>query len=236
MVRQSASMSRQSRRTLRRAVQLEADVMSDLWDGAVQLALTNLSPQGAWLDSELPLSVGDKLQLAFTPPGWRDLPLVHTRARVARVSLCRRRQDGDRAGMGLCFDELSPVTRCCLQAALRGLPPPLPARNRSTTIRASVADESTAIRLDDGISYQFLAEAPLLSAARPAEQPRFTARRPRYAVACETTTAITRWLEATHTGANDAGLAITLSGFGSPMTAILDGFAQRAQLLRAAEY
>jgi hypothetical protein len=202
----AVTRARRRRRSLRRAVQLEVEVMSDLWEGAVPLSVTNLSLHGLWLESELALSVGDELQVAFEPPQWTGLPKLETSATVARVSLLRRRRDPGHAGMGLCFGDLSPATLRCLDYALRGLPPPLtahPARGR-----AHFDDSGAVIRLDDGVCYLFCAEAPLLSAGRP--------------IATQSSPAIAETLPTKR---------IALSCERSPMTAI---FKQRAHTLLSA--
>jgi PilZ domain-containing protein len=153
------------RRSLRRAVQLEADVWSELWEGAVALQLSDLSLHGAWLDSELALSVGDSVQLCFTPPRWMGLPRLEASARVVRVSLLRRRRDlGQRAGMGLCFTDLSDVSLRCLDYALRGLPPRLPAPVRE---RAAARFDAFGPFLElDGVSLCISAESTLLTGGR----------------------------------------------------------------------
>jgi hypothetical protein len=213
-----------SRRSLRRAVQLEADVMSELWDGAVPLPLSNLSQHGAWLDSELALHVGDELSLTFTPPRWQNLglPKLRAHATVARVSLRRRRGDAASAGMGLCFTGLSPVTACCLDSVLRGLPPPLPAAQPSAGTLSRDAEDPARLCLDDGSCFVWLAEAPLLSAQRVAPSscvstpPRAAA--PRRAVASESASIASLLLAAS--ARLCANQAATPSVVGSPMTAI----------------
>ena len=179
---QNASLmtgARSRRTSLRRAVQLEIDVMSDLWHGTVPLLATNLSVQGAWLESELALAVGDELRLAFEPPHWSGLPRVQTRATVARVSLLRRRRDAGRAGMGLRFSGLSVSTLRCLDYALRGLPPPLPSLSRPfVPDYGHFADDPAVMQLDDGVSYVLCAEAPLLSAGRPVARAAAVVARP----------------------------------------------------------
>jgi hypothetical protein len=171
--------ARSRRHSLRRAVELEIDVMSDLWHGAVPLLATNLSVHGAWLESELALSVGDELRVAFEPPHWSGLPRLQTRATVARVSLLRRRRDAGRAGMGLRFSGLSTTTLRCLDYALRGLPPPLPSLSRPCAPEhGHFADDPAVIQLDDGVSYLLCAEAPLLSVGRPVARPAAVVARP----------------------------------------------------------
>jgi hypothetical protein len=182
----ASSRAHSRRRSLRRAVQLEVDVMCDLWHGAVPLVATNLSLHGAWLEADLALSLGDELRLAFDPPRWSGLPRLQTAATVTRVSLLRRRRDAGRPGMGLCFGELSATTRRCLDHALRGLPPPLPSvrdalddelrcdddpalvRLGDSTRYEPLGDDTSALlQLDDGACYWLCAEGPLLSSGRP---------------------------------------------------------------------
>jgi hypothetical protein len=212
---QPVSAARRNRRSLRRAVQLEADVMSDLWDGAVPLTVTNLSLHGAWLDSELSLDVGDELSLTFTPPYWQTLglPMLRARATVARVSLRRRRCDSASAGMGLRFTGLSAVAQRNLDEVLRGLPPPLPIPQRPHLVTNQSDDNPARIRMDDGSSYVLLAEAPLLSSGR--------LRSKKVSIGGSGAVSIAGFLfEAVPTGcANDASLP-SFPPSGSPMTAI----------------
>jgi hypothetical protein len=221
---QLVSAPRHNRRSLRRAVQLEAHVMSDLWDGAVALTLTNLSQHGAWLDSELSLDVGDELSLTFTPPHWQTLglPRLHARATVARVSLRRRRCDSASAGMGLRFTGLSRATARRLDAALRGVPPPLPISQRQHVVANPSDHDLAVIRMDDGTSYVLLAEAPLLSLGRPSAAWLQTHAQPRQAsIGSAPGVSIAGFLleAATTACANDAS-SPAFARTGSPMTAI----------------
>jgi hypothetical protein len=171
--------SRTRRRSLRRAVELEVDVVSELWDVAIALPLTDLSLDGAWLESELPLSVGDEIELCFAPPRWFGLPRLQVGARVVRVSLLRRQRDRGRAGMGVCFTDLSLASQRCLEHALRGLPPPLPELTRRPTT-SRFDRRGPLLELEDGTSYWLRAEAALLTGgrARPAA---VSGRRPGFA-------------------------------------------------------
>jgi hypothetical protein len=117
------------RRSLRRAVRVETDVVSDLWDGPVPLLATDLSLHGLWLESELPLEPGAELLVTLVPPRWQgDEPFVAL-AEVARVGLFRRQREARPSGMGLTFLDFERTHEQRLRAALRGLPPPLPKRN-----------------------------------------------------------------------------------------------------------
>jgi hypothetical protein len=159
------------RRALRRAVRFECQLQSDLWDGPVPFLVTDLSPFGMWLDSPLPLHPGERVVVAFRPPSWPDeAPALSTEARVARSGLRRRRADRPVAsGMGLRFGSLDDVTRAALADRLRGLPPPLPgaiAPPLRLTLPAPEISEC-ALELGDGLCFELLAEAPLLTAGRP---------------------------------------------------------------------
>jgi hypothetical protein len=89
--------------------------------------MTDLSSDGAWLATDLPVEVGEQLVLTFRPPRWpAGVRPVRLRAEVVRVSLPRRRGDLRAAGMGIRFLGLDPALRATLATTLRGLPPPLP--------------------------------------------------------------------------------------------------------------
>ena len=115
------------RTTVRRAVRLCCVVRSTLWDGVAPHLVTDLSIDGAWLATDLPLEAGERLLLTFRPPRWPagERPL-RLRAEVVRVELPRRRTDLRQAGMGVRVLDLDSGTRARLAGALRGLPPPLP--------------------------------------------------------------------------------------------------------------
>jgi hypothetical protein len=114
----------QRRRAVRRAVQVECDVLSEQWDEPVPLLATDLSPFGLWLETPFPLEVGEELVLSFTPPNLDD-ELV-AMAEVRRVALRRRRTDPPVSGMGIAFTDVEAVAASGIEQALEGLPPPLP--------------------------------------------------------------------------------------------------------------
>lgn len=120
----------ENRRSLRRAVDLECALQSDLWDGLISLTASNLSNEGVWLDTPYALELGEELVLSFVPPGARRGEQVWAVAEVARVGMWRRRLDPWPAGMGLVFHYLSDVDRRFLARSLVGRPPPLPGRLR----------------------------------------------------------------------------------------------------------
>lgn len=114
------------RRSLRRAVRVEVEVSSELWDGTVPLVATDLSLHGLWLESDLPLQAGSELWISLLPPHWPCSTPFQARARVERAGMLRRGTDRGRAGMGVSFLALNADQVAHLTRALHGLPPPLP--------------------------------------------------------------------------------------------------------------
>ena len=124
MDRAKLAMEPHRRRSLRRTMRVETEVTSDVWDGSVQLLATDLSLHGMWLESDLPLDLGSEVSVSLRLPRMAVTRPFEARARVAHVRLSRRRSDaGRRAGMGLCFVDVSADQRERLAHALIALPP-----------------------------------------------------------------------------------------------------------------
>jgi hypothetical protein len=153
---------RRRRRSLRRTVQLDTEVTSDLWDGAITFRATDISLHGIWLEADFPLGIGSELALSFILPDCPSHSPLHVRGRVVRVSLLRRRTDSGHAGMGVCFHELRPDQIQRLTRALHGMPPPIPRRQAPLERIARVASFST----EDGRAYTLLSEGDLMTADR----------------------------------------------------------------------
>ncbi len=117
--------ARSRRRSLRRAVAVSCTVQSSYWDGTVALPASDLSDEGVWIDTALPLDPGAELVLSFRAPGY-PCAEVWALAEVARVGLWRRTYDPWPPGMGLLFTYVSASDRALLSHALRGRPPRLP--------------------------------------------------------------------------------------------------------------
>lgn len=174
------------RRAVRRAVHVECAVRSPLWDGSANYVATDLSPQGLWLSSDLALERGAPLQLSFRPPHWPDWASPVTAVgEVVRASVPRRRTDRGPAGMGVCFKVIDPGQAQHMAMLLQGLPPPL---RRPTAIVIEAVDPDSVVLLDDADELELLdfearlsAEAPLLTAGRPAPRPLSAALRARAA-------------------------------------------------------
>jgi hypothetical protein len=161
------------RSVVRRSVQIGCSVRSELWDGPAPFLATDLSQDGLRLCSPLALPEGQDVVVTFTPPRWPDEngPL-NVVARVQHVALPRRKSDPlvgmpGEAGMGLSFLHIDPTQRVLLGLVLRGLPPPLPA-TRSNDEAALALDELETMLSFDGLQITLEAEAPLLTATRPA--------------------------------------------------------------------
>jgi hypothetical protein len=106
----------------RRAVSFDCEIENDQWDGSVCLEAKDLSLRGVWVETLLPIEVGEKVMVSFVPPGWpRRLPLV-TSAVVAHVEMPRRKTDFCAAGMDLAFTSLGDQERDLLEEVLRRLP------------------------------------------------------------------------------------------------------------------
>ncbi|MFW6050195.1 MAG: PilZ domain-containing protein [Myxococcota bacterium] len=112
----------EQRRRLRRAVSLPCRILADDWDEPVEYDVRDLSPDGMFVETSLPLEPGTEMYVALSPPGAE----VVVRAVVRRAELRRRRSEGRAAGMGIAFLGLPEDDTEALARALRGTPPPLP--------------------------------------------------------------------------------------------------------------
>jgi hypothetical protein len=114
-----------NRRALRRAVQLPCELVSRYVDQPLLYWATDLTPFGAWLETPIPMELGEQVVLCFSPGIWwaaRELMLF---AEVTRVATHR---DVEERGMGLEFLDVTAHERRALDAWLRNRPPPLPKR------------------------------------------------------------------------------------------------------------
>lgn len=115
------------RRSVRRAVALEAEVIAAPWDAPRKHRVVDLSPEGMRLAAGTRLPADEPILVTFTPPGWWVLGELSLWARVARSE--PRRAD-DAATMGLEFLSLPEGLREQLARTLRFRPPPLPTGER----------------------------------------------------------------------------------------------------------
>jgi Tfp pilus assembly protein PilZ len=104
---------------VRRLVDLECEVYSDLWGQAISHRAVEVSENGLWIRTELLLEVGSEVTLTFYPPDW-DEPLC-VAGRVRRVELRSRPGDTNAVGMGIAFEALRNDERRRLTHSMRCL-------------------------------------------------------------------------------------------------------------------
>lgn len=121
------------RKELRRDVRMSCELVSEYWDESLPFNLVDLSPSGAFVESQLPLGTGDEVELRFSPP--RSKALYWLRGRVVRSSLGRRDAKHDVPGMGIEFFDLSNTDRSSLSRQLVGIPPRVPLRSKGGIVR-----------------------------------------------------------------------------------------------------
>ena len=110
---------REARRAVRRLVDLECAVYSELWGEAITHRVTDVSEEGLWIQTDLLLEIGTEVTLTFYPPDWEE-PL-YVAGRVQRVELQRRPGDGSAVGMGIEFEALRTDERRRLTHSMRCL-------------------------------------------------------------------------------------------------------------------
>ena len=110
---------REARRAVRRLVDLECAVYSELWGEAIAHRVTDVSEEGLWIQTDLLLEIGNEVTLTFYPPDWEE-PL-YVAGRVQRVELQRKPGDGRAVGMGIEFEALRTDERRRLTRSMRCL-------------------------------------------------------------------------------------------------------------------
>jgi hypothetical protein len=124
------------RRALRRAVPIECQVVRERDFRLVASRGVDLSPLGMLVLAHARVLTGEPVVVSFRLPGtgeWFD-----AEATVARVVHGRRPTDKRRRCFGLAFEAIEEHTRALLEEALRGVPPPIPARERRIDYAASI--------------------------------------------------------------------------------------------------
>jgi len=116
-------------------VELPCELISSYVDAPLLYWATDLSPFGIWLETPLPMQLGEQVVVCFEPPVWWTGREITVFAEVARVThgrqrAARRGEPQQLSGMGLEFLDLSTHERRALTAWLRGRPPPLPIRRQ----------------------------------------------------------------------------------------------------------
>jgi hypothetical protein len=125
----------QQRRALRRGVRVDCQVVRERDFALVGNRGLDLSPFGMLVRADESVLTGEPLIVAFRLPQsawWFD-----TEATVARVIHGRRPGDTGHC-LGIAFDSIDPAVQYFLHTALRGVPPPLPARERRIDYAATI--------------------------------------------------------------------------------------------------
>lgn len=124
------------RHAKRRHVDLECEAVRDTDFRRVGERLLDLSREGAFLRTYRELSLGEEVLLAFRAPRTRQW--IDARGIVVRkVRGVRTTDRGE--GVGLSFLPLEPMDDAILTAALRKVPPTLPARPRAVDYATTIA-------------------------------------------------------------------------------------------------
>jgi hypothetical protein len=119
-----AEPSHEARRTARRAVGLQCELITNRWDFPVQSQCSDLSELGMKLETTFPLEDGDDVVLSFTTPHFDEVLTVF--AKVRHVHRRAAHEVTGEKGVGLEFSSMSMRENLLLAAALRGIPPALP--------------------------------------------------------------------------------------------------------------
>jgi hypothetical protein len=123
------------RRAMRRAIRFECQIVRERDFRLVGKRAIDLSPDGMLVYTDDRVLTGDDVLVSFRLPTTRQW--FDTDATVARVVHGRRPTDRGQC-LGIEFGSLDEVSRWVIRASLRGLPPPLPSRERRVDYAASV--------------------------------------------------------------------------------------------------
>ncbi|MEM7437550.1 MAG: PilZ domain-containing protein [Myxococcota bacterium] len=110
---------REARGAVRRLIDLECGIYSDVWGEVIVHRVTDVSEDGLWVETELLLEVGSDVTLTFYPPDWEE-PLC-VAGRVCRVELEPKTAGSSTIGMGIAFDALRSEERRHLRQSMRCL-------------------------------------------------------------------------------------------------------------------
>jgi hypothetical protein len=161
-----------SRRSIRRAIRLSVEVVSERCEAPMRYVATDLSPVGMWMQTADPLRAGATCVVCFSPDGsWSGGELMIF-AEVARVATSRRRLNEPGMGMGVEFTDLEDDQRAMLAAWLATRRAPIPRRRRPLR-RFAVPEPEMQRSFDEVLGTTALASvvvappAPLLEPHRP---------------------------------------------------------------------
>ena len=117
----------QHRRAMRRAVDIPCELVSRHVDSPLLYWATDLTPYGMWVETPIPMQIGEVVVVCFRPPVWWPGRELMVFSEVTRVANQARGRHGPR-GMGVEFLDLPAHERRTLVSWLRRRPPPLPLR------------------------------------------------------------------------------------------------------------
>lgn len=156
---------REARRAVRRLVDLECEVYSEVWGEAIPHRVTDVSEDGLWIQTDLLLEIGSEVTLTFYPPDWDD-PL-YVAGRVQRVELQHRPGDACAVGMGIEFEALRLDERRRLTRSMRGF----------RAQEAYILDQQTLIGVpvgvDEGYAPPVIAGQTVVGWAAPIPPPEY---------------------------------------------------------------
>jgi hypothetical protein len=109
---------REARGAVRRLVELECGVFSDMWGEVIPHRVTDVSEDGVFIETDLLLDVGSEVTLTFYPPDWEE-PLC-VAGTVRRVEL-EKGEEVSQIGMGIGFEALRGDERRQLTHSMRCL-------------------------------------------------------------------------------------------------------------------
>ncbi|MCA9582157.1 MAG: PilZ domain-containing protein [Myxococcales bacterium] len=134
------------RTSLRRAVDVRCQVVTEADFRLIGQEGTDLSPHGMFVRTDREVALGEVLIVTFRAPGTHQW--VDAQAVVARRVWGRRTYDRQR-GIGIRFTEMDQFSRIVLTASLRGYPPPVPGRSLRKDYASSIyrIAESTELEL-----------------------------------------------------------------------------------------
>jgi hypothetical protein len=113
----------------RKRARVSMEVITSSWDDALAFETSDLSPEGAFVRSEILPAVGEHIVCVFRLEGARrEFSLF---GEVARVNLRRRRSDYGKPGFGVRFLDATPLDRLVMRHSLHRMLPQVPAAPRA---------------------------------------------------------------------------------------------------------
>lgn len=123
------------RRSLRRSVRTECEVVAEEGFRLLGTWTLDLSADGLLLDSGAPVVIGEPVLISLRIP--RGSTWIDAEGRVARAIAGQRLGDCGTA-LGIRFERVDAVDRAILDASLLGLPPTFPRRHMRMDYAATV--------------------------------------------------------------------------------------------------